>query len=85
VPEMIRFYLDEAPLLEQVPTYLCQREDERSYVLEHLSELVVKAVDEAGGYGMLMGPQSTQEERDEFAQRIRASPRRYIAQPRVEL
>jgi uncharacterized circularly permuted ATP-grasp superfamily protein len=85
VPEMIRYYLGEAPRLEQVPTYLCSRDDDRAYVLEHLGELVVKAVDEAGGYGMLMGPQSTAAERDEFAARIKAEPRRYIAQHRLEL
>jgi uncharacterized circularly permuted ATP-grasp superfamily protein len=85
VPDMIRYYLGEEPLLEQVPTYQCVREDDRAYVLEHLSELVVKAVDEAGGYGMLMGPSSTVQERAEFRARILAEPRRYIAQPRVEL
>jgi uncharacterized circularly permuted ATP-grasp superfamily protein len=85
VPDMIRFYLGEEPKLEQVPTYVCMRDDDRKYVLEHLGELVVKAVDEAGGYGMLMGPQSTVEERDEFRRRITAEPRRYIAQHRVEL
>jgi uncharacterized circularly permuted ATP-grasp superfamily protein len=85
VPEMIRFYLGEAPLLEQVPTFICQREDDRRFVLEHLDELVVKAVDEAGGYGMLMGPQSTAAERAEFKARIEAEPRRYIAQRRLEL
>ena len=85
VPEMIRFYLSEEPLLEQVPTWLCLRDDDRAFVLEHLGELVVKAVDEAGGYGMLMGPQSTAEERAEFARRIQAEPRRYIAQRRIEL
>jgi uncharacterized circularly permuted ATP-grasp superfamily protein/transglutaminase-like putative cysteine protease len=85
VPEMIRFYLSEEPLLAQVPTWLCLRDDDRAYVLEHLHELVVKAVDEAGGYGMLMGPQSTAAEREEFARGIRAEPRRYIAQRRVEL
>ena len=85
VPEMIRFYLSEEPLLAQVPTWLCLRDDDRAYVLEHLHELVVKSVDEAGGYGMLMGPQSTAAEREEFAARIRAEPRRYIAQRRVEL
>lgn len=85
VPEMIRFYLSEEPLLEQVPTFVCARDDDRAYVVEHLSELVVKAVDEAGGYGMLMGPQSTVAERDEFRRRIVAEPRRYIAQHRVEL
>jgi uncharacterized circularly permuted ATP-grasp superfamily protein len=85
VPDMIKFYLGEEPLLEQVPTYVCLRDDDRRYVLEHLEDLVVKAVDEAGGYGMLMGPQSTAQDRAEFARRITAEPRRYIAQPRVEL
>jgi uncharacterized circularly permuted ATP-grasp superfamily protein len=85
VPDMIRFYLGEEPVLEQVDTYVCLRDDDRRYVLEHLEEMVVKAVDEAGGYGMLMGPQSTREERDEFRRRIEAEPRRYIAQQRIEL
>jgi uncharacterized circularly permuted ATP-grasp superfamily protein len=85
VPDMIRFYLGEEPVLEQVPTYVCLREDDRRHVLDHLPELVVKAVDEAGGYGMLMGPQASRAELDEFARRIRHEPRRYIAQPRVEL
>jgi uncharacterized circularly permuted ATP-grasp superfamily protein len=85
VPDMIRFYLHEEPLLDQVPTYVCLRDDDRKYVLEHLDELVVKAVDEAGGYGMLMGPQSTAEQRDEFRRRILAEPRKYIAQHRVDL
>ncbi|WNG14790.1 circularly permuted type 2 ATP-grasp protein [Cystobacter fuscus] len=85
VPDFIRYYLGEEPILEQVPTYVCAREKDCQYVVEHLGELVVKTVDEAGGYGMLMGPQSTQAERDEFRQRILAQPRRYIAQPRVEL
>ena len=85
VPDMIEFYLSEAPLLEQVPTYVCLFDDDRNYVLDHLDQMVVKAVDEAGGYGMLMGPQSTAEERDEFRRRITAEPRRYIAQHRVEL
>lgn len=85
VPDMIEFYLSEAPILEQVPTFVCLFEEDRKYVLEHLDQMVVKAVDEAGGYGMLMGPQSTAEERDEFRRRIAAEPRRYIAQHRVEL
>ena len=85
VPKMIEFYLGEQPLLEQVPTYVCLFEDDRRYVLEHLDQMVVKAVDEAGGYGMLMGPQSTADERDEFCRRIIAEPRRYIAQHRIEL
>ena len=85
VPEMIRFYLGEEPLLADVHTYVCARDDDRRYVLSHLDELVVKAVDEAGGYGMLMGPQSTAAERDEFKRRIEAEPRRYVAQHRIEL
>jgi uncharacterized circularly permuted ATP-grasp superfamily protein len=85
VPDMIRFYLGEEPVLEQVPTYVCLRERDRRYVLDHLGELVVKVVDEAGGYGMLMGPQSTADERADFGRRIAAAPRHYIAQPRVEL
>jgi uncharacterized circularly permuted ATP-grasp superfamily protein len=85
VPEMIRYYLDEEPLLSNVPTYLCWREQDRQYVLEHLSELVVKAANEAGGYGMLMGPSSTQEERSQFADKIRSNPRNYIAQPVLSL
>jgi uncharacterized circularly permuted ATP-grasp superfamily protein len=85
VPDMIEFYLSEQPILEQVPTYVCLFDEDRKYVLEHLDEMVVKAVDEAGGYGMLMGPQSTAEERDEFRRRIAAEPRRYIAQHRIEL
>jgi len=85
VPEMVRFYLGEEPLLADVHTYVCAREDDRRYVCEHLGELVVKAVDEAGGYGMLMGPQSTAAERDEFKRRIEAEPRRYVAQHRIEL
>jgi uncharacterized circularly permuted ATP-grasp superfamily protein len=85
VPEMIRFYLREEPILADVPTYLCARDDDRRYVLEHLGELVVKAVDEAGGYGMLMGPQASAAERDDFRRRIEAEPRKYVAQRRVEL
>jgi uncharacterized circularly permuted ATP-grasp superfamily protein len=85
VPDMIRFYLGEEPTLADVPTYVCAREDDRRYVLEHIGELVVKAVDEAGGYGMLMGPESTADERDEFRRRIKAEPRRYVAQHRIEL
>jgi len=85
VPDIIRYYLGEEPLVAEVPTYVCARDDDRRYVLEHLPELVVKAVDEAGGYGMLMGPQSTAAERDEFRRRIEAEPRKYVAQHRIEL
>jgi uncharacterized circularly permuted ATP-grasp superfamily protein len=68
-----------------VDTYVCARPDDYRYVIEHLGELVVKAVDEAGGYGMLMGPQSTTQQREEFRARIVAEPRKYIAQHRIEL
>jgi uncharacterized circularly permuted ATP-grasp superfamily protein len=85
VEAMIRFYLGEEPLLPNVPTYLCYRDDDRQHVLAHLDELVVKAVAEAGGYGMLMGPQSTADERAEFAEKIAANPRNYIAQPVLQL
>jgi uncharacterized circularly permuted ATP-grasp superfamily protein len=85
VPDMIRFYLREDPVLPQVDTYVCARSDDCAYVVDHLSDLVVKAVDEAGGYGMLMGPTSTQAEQDEFRRRIINNPRKYIAQHRVEL
>ena len=85
VPEMIRFFLGEEPILADVPTYVCARDDDRRYVVDHLDELVVKAVDEAGGYGMLMGPQASAAERGEFRRRILAEPRRYVAQHRVEL
>ena len=85
VPNMIRYYLGEEPLLPNVPTYLCADPVERSYVLEHLDELVVKAANESGGYGMLVGPHSTKEQRADFAVRIRANPRNYIAQPTLAL
>jgi uncharacterized circularly permuted ATP-grasp superfamily protein len=85
VPEIIRYYLNEEPIVEQVPTFVCARDDDRAYVVDNLDKLVVKAVDEAGGYGMLMGPQASLAERAEFRERIIADPRRYIAQHRVEL
>jgi uncharacterized circularly permuted ATP-grasp superfamily protein len=85
VPDLIRFFLKEEPILEQVPTFVCARREDRMYVVEHLDELVVKAVDEAGGYGMLMGPQATVAEREKFRQLVLAEPRKYIAQHRVEL
>jgi uncharacterized circularly permuted ATP-grasp superfamily protein len=85
VPKIIRYYLGEDPILPNVETYLCAFEADRRYVLEHLKELVVKTVDESGGYGMLIGPASTKEEREEFARRITARPRSFIAQPVVAL
>ena len=85
VPEMIRYYLGQEPVLEQVPTYLCWRNQDRKFVLNNLSELVVKSANESGGYGMLIGNVSTQNERDEFATRIKECPRDYIAQPIISL
>jgi len=85
VPEMIRFYLTEEPILGQVRTYVCDREDDRRYVVENIDKLVVKSVNEAGGYGMLIGPQASRRERADFRKRIEADPRNYIAQPRIEL
>ncbi len=85
VPEMVRFYLNEEPLLANVPTYLCEREDERAYVLANLDKLVVKLTHGSGGYGMLIGPHSTPEQRADFAARIRARPHDYIAQPTLAL
>lgn len=85
IPDAIRYYLNEEPILPNVPTYLCFRDDDREYVLDHLDELVVKAANESGGYGMLMGPSSTPQERAEFAKKIREKPRNYVAQPVVSL
>ncbi len=83
--DMIRFYLSEEPLLRNVPTHVCARPADAAYALDRLDELVVKAVNESGGYGMLMGPSSTAAQRAEFAAKIRANPRDYIAQPVVTL
>jgi uncharacterized circularly permuted ATP-grasp superfamily protein len=85
VPDMIRYYEGAEPILPNVPTYLCWRESDRRYVLENLEKLVVKAANESGGYGMLVGPHSTAAQREEFAGRITASPRNYIAQPTLAL
>ncbi len=85
VPAMIRYYLGEDPILPNVETHLLSDDSQRAYVLEHLDELVVKAVGESGGYGMLIGPQSTAAQREEFRQRIIAEPRNYIAQPTLML
>jgi uncharacterized circularly permuted ATP-grasp superfamily protein len=85
VPEMIRFYLTEEPVLQNVPTYLAGRGAELAFILDHLDTLVVKAVNESGGYGMLVGPQASPAERAEFRDRIRANPRNYVAQPTLAL
>lgn len=85
VPDIIHYYLGEAPFLANVPTYLCWRGDDRAYVLNNLETMVVKAANESGGYGMLVGPGSTKSQREEFAGRIKANPRNYIAQPALNL
>ena len=85
VPDMIRFYLGEEPILSNVPTWQCSRPDELSHVLAHLPELVVKEVHGAGGYGMLVGPTASRAELDEFRARILAHPGHYIAQPTLAL
>ena len=85
VPEMIRFYLGEEPILNNVPTYMLRKPDDLKYVLDHLPELVVKEVRGAGGYGMLVGPASTKEQIEAFRQRIVAAPEKYIAQPTLAL
>jgi uncharacterized circularly permuted ATP-grasp superfamily protein len=85
VPDMIAFYLGEKPLLANVPTYKCRNRDELEFALEHLSQLVVKEVHNAGGYGMLIGPCATREELDDFGRRLRGNPNNYIAQPTLAL
>ena len=85
VPDIIRYYTGSDPILPNVETFVCWDDNQRSYVVDHLDELVVKAANESGGYGMLVGPHSTAEERDEFARKVNAEPRNYIAQPTVGL
>lgn len=85
VPEMIRFYLDQEPRLDQVPTYLSARPKDRAYMLENLSELVVKSANESGGYGMLMGPWASKSEIKAYRAKIETNPRDFVAQPLVPL
>jgi uncharacterized circularly permuted ATP-grasp superfamily protein len=85
VPDMIRYYEGGDPILPNVPTYLCWRDTDRDYVLDHLHQLVVKSANESGGYGMLVGPHSTKEQQQEFAAKIRDNPRNFIAQPTLAL
>jgi uncharacterized circularly permuted ATP-grasp superfamily protein len=85
VPEMIKYYLGEDAILPNVPTYLCFRDKDRQHVLENLDTMVVKAANESGGYGMLVGPHATAAERAEFAKRILAAPRNYVAQSMIAL
>jgi uncharacterized circularly permuted ATP-grasp superfamily protein len=85
VPAIIKYYLGEEPILPNVETYLLTNKSQRDYVIDHIGELVVKAVGESGGYGMLIGPHSTEKDRDDFKRRILAEPRNYIAQPTLAL
>ncbi|GAB1380461.1 circularly permuted type 2 ATP-grasp protein [Pararhodobacter aggregans] len=85
VPEMVRFYLGEEPILQNVPTWQCAKADECKYVLENLGDLVVKEVHGSGGYGMLVGPKSTKEQIETFRHKIEADPDNYIAQPTLAL
>ena len=85
VPAMIKYYLGEEPVLPNVETYLSAVDSDRKFILEHLPELVVKAANESGGYGMMIGPQATKEVIEKFRQAIIADPRGYVAQPVVQL
>jgi uncharacterized circularly permuted ATP-grasp superfamily protein len=85
VPRMIKYYLDQEPILPNVPTYLASEKKDMEYILEHLPELVVKAANESGGYGMLMGPKASKAEIEMFREKIIAEPRNYIAQPMIFL
>ena len=85
VPDMIRYYLSEDPILENVDTSLCRRPEGLEYTLDNLQDLVVKRVGESGGYGMLIGPHSSAEERDEYAEQMRANPADFISQPVLAL
>ena len=85
VPDLIRYYLAEEPVLPNVPTYRCAEKASRDYVLDQIEELVVKPANESGGYGMLIGPHSTRRERETFRRRVRANPRNYIGQPFLTL
>ena len=85
VPDLIRYYLSEEPLLQNVETYLCRRPEQLEYTLDNLDKLVVKRVGESGGYGMLVGPHATPAEREEYAKAVRADPKDFIAQPTLAL
>ena len=85
VPDMIRYYLGQEPLLQNVETYLCRRPEDLEYTLDNLADLVVKRVGESGGYGMIIGPHATQQERDEYAKVLRSDPAGFIAQPVLAL
>ncbi|QSE99406.1 circularly permuted type 2 ATP-grasp protein [Fulvivirga lutea] len=85
VPKIIKYYLDQDPIIENVPTYMCSEKDDLQYVLENIKDLVVKETNAAGGYGMLIGPKATTEEHEKFKKLVKATPRNYIAQPTLSL
>ncbi len=85
IPKVIKYYLDQDPIIPNVPTYMCWDEKDRAHVLKNLEKLVVKAANESGGYGMLVGPHASEREREEFAVKIQESPRNYTAQPTLSL
>ena len=85
VPKMIEFYLNEKPLINQVQTYLCYEKKQREYVLNNISKLVVKPANESGGYGILIGPQASKKELEDYKKKIKKNPRNYIAQPLINL
>ena len=85
VPDIIRYYLKEEPILKNVKTYLCYDKEQREYVIDNIEKLVIKPANESGGYGMLVGPHSTKKERDKFVKLINANPRNYIGQPTLAL
>jgi uncharacterized circularly permuted ATP-grasp superfamily protein len=85
VPRLIKYYLGEDAIIPNVPTYICAEAGDLEYVLEHAGELVIKAANESGGYGMLVGPHAAREQVEEFRQHVRANPRNYIAQPTLSL
>ncbi|HHS99426.1 MAG TPA: circularly permuted type 2 ATP-grasp protein, partial [Thiomicrospira sp.] len=85
VPDIIRYYLNEEPLISNVPTYECSKEEDYQYVLQNLSKLVIKPANESGGYGLLIGPKASQEELDTFSKLIQENPRNYVAQPTLNI
>jgi uncharacterized circularly permuted ATP-grasp superfamily protein len=85
VPDIIKYYLDEDPIIPNVPTYRCFNKQERDHVIANIDKLVVKPANESGGYGMLIGPQASKKEREHFVNLIRRDPRNYIAQPMLTL
>jgi uncharacterized circularly permuted ATP-grasp superfamily protein len=85
VPRMIKYYLDQEPIIPNVPTYLASEDEDKAYILQNLDKLVVKSANESGGYGMLMGPKATKAEIRDFRKRIEAEPRNYIGQPMISL